>query len=166
MELQCRKSTFVKKLDEKYTIGIPINSMDRFPRGILTHPASQFSVMPSPSNQYFKIGQSKADLAILRMKKLGEWMGNFTQGIREHVKLRPKFTETVKGKLRLGARILHVGGVEKVFKQIFNISHGEKLLKTSQCYLSTTTGLIAGLLFISTDKISFCSERSIELSSP
>ncbi|PQP98359.1 putative GEM-like protein 8 [Prunus yedoensis var. nudiflora] len=41
-----------------------------------------------------------------------------------------------------------------------------ELLKASQCYLSTTAGPIAGLLFISTDKIAFCSERSIKLSSP
>lgn len=59
MELQCRKSTFVNKLDKKYAIGIPINSMDRSPRGLLTDPASQFSVMPSPSNQYFNIRHSK-----------------------------------------------------------------------------------------------------------
>ncbi|CAI9774723.1 unnamed protein product [Fraxinus pennsylvanica] len=85
MELQCRKSTFVNKLDKKYAIGIPINSMNRSPRGFLIDPACQFSVMPSPSNQHFNIGHSKADLAILRMKKLGEWMDNFTQGIREHV---------------------------------------------------------------------------------
>ncbi|CAA2952930.1 Hypothetical predicted protein [Olea europaea subsp. europaea] len=100
------------------------------------------------------------------MNKFGEWMDNFAQGIREHVKLGPKLTETLKGKLRLGARILQVGGLEKVFKQNFSVSNGEKLLKASQCYLSTTAGPIAGLLFISTDKVAFCSERSIKLSSP
>ncbi|RHN82654.1 putative GRAM domain, PH domain-containing protein [Medicago truncatula] len=42
---------------------------------------------------------------------------------------------------------------------------GEKLLKASQCYLSTTSGLIAGLLFISTHKIAFCSDKSIKISS-
>ena len=81
------------------------------------------------------------------------------------VRLGPKFSETVKGKLSLGARILQVGGVKRVFKQIFGVE-GEKLLKASQCYLSTTGGPIAGLLFISSQRIAFCSDRSIKFSSP
>lgn len=66
----------------------------------------------------------------------------------------------------MGARILQVGGVEKVFMQLFSVREGEKLLKASQCYLSTTSGPIAGLLFISTHKVAFCSDRSIKISSP
>ncbi|CAA2952928.1 Hypothetical predicted protein [Olea europaea subsp. europaea] len=170
MELQHGKSTFMKKLHPKYATGIPSNSgvysMDRPAKGLLLDPASQYSVTPSPSHEYFKIRKSRANSVILRMNKFGEWMDNFAQGIREHVKLGPKLTETLKGKLRLGARILQVGGLEKVFKQNFSVSNGEKLLKASQCYLSTTAGPIAGLLFISTDKVAFCSERSIKLSSP
>jgi len=81
------------------------------------------------------------------------------------VRLGPKITDTVKGKLRLGARILQVGGVEKVFMKLFNANDGEKLLKASQCYLSTTSGPIAGLLFISTHKVAFCSDKSIKTSS-
>lgn len=84
------------------------------------------------------------------------------------VRLGPKLSETMRGKLSLGARILQVGGVEKVFKQKFNIKadDDEKLLKASQCYLSTTAGPIAGLLFISNNRVAFCSERSIKLTSP
>ncbi|CAN4080905.1 unnamed protein product [Withania somnifera] len=100
------------------------------------------------------------------MSKLGERMDCLVQGIREHVSLSPKVTETVKGKLRLGAKILQVGGLEKIFKQKFSAKDNEKLLKVYQCYLSTTAGPMAGLLFISTDKIAFCSERSIKLLSP
>ena len=82
------------------------------------------------------------------------------------MRLGPKITETVKGKLSLGARILKVGGVGKVFKRLFSVKEGEKLLKACQCYLSTTAGPISGLLFISTDKMAFCSDRSIKISSP
>ena len=82
------------------------------------------------------------------------------------MKLGPKFTETVKGKLSLGARILQLGGLKRVFKKIFGVREGEKLLKASQCYLSTTAGPIAGLLFISSHRVAFCSDRSIKLSSP
>lgn len=82
------------------------------------------------------------------------------------VRVSPKLTETVKGKLRLGAKILQVGGLERIFKKLFSVKDGEKLLKVSQCYLSTTSGPMAGLLFISTDKVEFCSERSVKISSP
>ncbi|TKY59727.1 GEM protein 4 [Spatholobus suberectus] len=50
--------------------------------------------------------------------------------------------------------------------QLFSVRDGEKLLKASQCYLSTTSDPIAGLLFISTDKAACCSDRSIKISSP
>lgn len=82
------------------------------------------------------------------------------------MRLGPKITEIVKAKLRLGARILQVGGMNKAFKKVFSVGEGERLLKTCQCYLSTTAGPIAGLLFISTHKVAFCSERSIKFSSP
>ncbi|KAK9117826.1 hypothetical protein Scep_015919 [Stephania cephalantha] len=85
----------------------------------------------------------------------------YAHGIREHVKLGPKISETVKRKLRLGARIVQGGGVQRVFRQLFNVGPDEKLLKVSQCYLFTTAGPIAGLLFISTEKLAFCSERSL-----
>lgn len=90
--------------------------------------------------------------------------GFFFYGIT--VRLGPKILETVKEKLSLGARILQLGGVKRVFKQLFGVGEGETLLKASQCYLSTTAGPIAGLLFISTQRVSFCSDRSIKFSSP
>ncbi|KAK4479243.1 hypothetical protein RD792_014754 [Penstemon davidsonii] len=90
---------------------------------------------------------------------------SFAYRIHEHVKMGPKFSETVKGKLSLGAKIIKNGGRENIFRDIFGVIDGEKLLKASQCYLSTTAGPIAGILFISTHKISFCSERSINIQS-
>nr|GME03273.1 GEM-like protein 4 [Ipomoea batatas] len=81
------------------------------------------------------------------------------------VRLRPKITDTVKGKLILGAKLLQAGGIEKVFNKKFSVKEGEKLLKASQCYLSTTSGPIPGLLFVSTHKLAFLSERSIKIPS-
>lgn len=82
------------------------------------------------------------------------------------VTLGPKLSATVKGKLSLGAKILQAGGVERVFRQAFSVEKGEKLLKAFQCYLSTSAGPIAGMLFISTEKIAFHSDRSLALTSP
>ncbi|RVX16329.1 GEM-like protein 4 [Vitis vinifera] len=123
--------------------------------------------VPLNTPALYRVDQLKGKMGFhkLQDKKKQEEADNFVDGVREHVRLGPKFSETVKGKLSLGARILQVGGVKRVFKQIFGVE-GEKLLKASQCYLSTTRGPIAGLLFISSQRIAFCSDRSIKFSSP
>ncbi|XP_034684313.1 GEM-like protein 4 isoform X2 [Vitis riparia] len=100
------------------------------------------------------------------MNQHGKKGDNIVHGIREHVRLAPRIFETVKGKLSLGARILQQGGMKRIFKQLFGVTEGENLLKASQCYLSTTAGPIAGLLFLSTQRVAFGSERSIKFSSP
>ncbi|CAH2044171.1 unnamed protein product [Thlaspi arvense] len=100
--------------------------------------------------------------SILRKKK----SDSFTNGVRDESKLGPKLTETVKRKLSLGARIVQMGGLEKIYQKLFRVCDEEKLYKAYQCYLSTTAGPIAGLLFISSKKIAFCSERSIKVASP
>ncbi|KAI9085008.1 hypothetical protein K1719_033000 [Acacia pycnantha] len=126
--------------------------------------------LPDSSGKYNKSSQisnqSKANSVFSRMDKFGRKADSFAHEVREHVRLGPKITDTLKGKLRLGARILQVGGVEKIFLKVFSVQEGEKLLKASQCYLSTTSGPIAGLLFISTEKIAFCSEKYFKFTTP
>ncbi|KAL3591689.1 hypothetical protein D5086_010329 [Populus alba] len=141
-------------------IGIPFNS------GKFTVRRSQVRYLPGPDGQYPPaLKKTKKDSILERMNKLGRKADSFANGVREHVRLGSKITETVKGKLSLGAKILQEGGVEKTFKQLFVVSEDEKLLKVSQSYLSTTAGPLAGLLFISNQKLAFCSERSIKFSS-
>ncbi|XP_011070466.1 putative GEM-like protein 8 [Sesamum indicum] len=175
MEVQHSRSRIGQKNDQN-AIGIPMISssdsalmpfMGASRQALLTDPAVQYQLLPSSNSKHCsKIRHSRVDSVIAKMMKLGESLDGFAQGIREHVKLGPKLGETVKGKLRLGARILQVGGVDKVFRQKFNIRDDEKLLNASQCYLSTTAGPIAGLLFVSNHRVAFCSDRSIKLSSP
>ncbi|KAL7162970.1 hypothetical protein ACSBR2_039135 [Camellia fascicularis] len=152
-------SSNMKKQRLAHVIGTLVSSLvaypdERAPKRILQDPSTASA---SASASAYKVD---------RMEKLERKEGHLASGIREHVKLGPKITETVKGKLSLGAKIIRAGGVEKIFKQNFSIREGEKLLKASQCYLSTTAGPVAGLLFISTDKVAFFSDRSIKLSSP
>ncbi|XP_021735158.1 GEM-like protein 4 [Chenopodium quinoa] len=72
-----------------------------------------------------------------------------------------------KEKLSLGGKILSIGRVGKEFRQMFNLNEGEQLLKASQCSLFTTAGQLTGRLFVSTDKIAFCSDKAIaKYSSP
>jgi hypothetical protein len=82
------------------------------------------------------------------------------------VTLGPKLSETVKGKLSLGARILQAGGIERVFRQAFSAEKGERLVKALQCYLYTTGGPIAGMLFVSTKKVAFRSDRPVTVTTP
>ncbi|RWW90090.1 hypothetical protein BHE74_00000773 [Ensete ventricosum] len=109
---------------------------------------------------------AEADAPVAWMRKFSKKADSYLKGIKDHVSLGPKISETVKGKLSLGAKILRAGGVERVFRQNFSVERGEKLLQAFQCYLSTTAGPIVGLLFISTHKIAFRSDRSIRVTSP
>lgn len=112
--------------------------------------------------QYPSKHQSKS-LTNSNKKRLARKADSLSQKVQEHVRLRANISETIKRKLSLGAQILQVGGVEKVFMRYFSVSEDENLLKISQCYLSTTSGPLAGLLFISNEKVAFCSDRSIKV---
>ena len=76
--------------------------------------------------------------------------------------LGPKLTEIMKHKLSYGEKIIQYGSQDKIFRKNFSIKEGEKLLQASQCYLYTTSGAIAGLLFVSNERVAFCSDRSIK----
>ncbi|KAJ6917829.1 GEM-like protein 7 [Populus alba x Populus x berolinensis] len=132
------------KTSQKQVIGIPIRSaaysVEKMPRLLLENAEQRY--IPTPANKSLTCKQHKTDSLLKRMNKLGKKADKFAHGIREH------------------------GGVKKVFRKLFGAGEGERLLKVCQCYLSTTAGPIAGLLFTSTEKIAFCSERSIKLSSP
>ncbi|KAK8944717.1 putative GEM-like protein 8 [Platanthera zijinensis] len=114
----------------------------------------------SPFFFHSKIAEG-LELIIQLINKFRRKADNLAKGIRDHVSLGPGVTETVKGKLKLGTRILQAGGIERVFKKSFSIVEDERLEKAFQCHLSTTAGPIPGLLFISTEKIAFLSERSL-----
>ncbi|XP_050232184.1 putative GEM-like protein 8 [Mercurialis annua] len=160
----------MKNSVQELFIGIPItspaNPVQRRPSRLLLDNVAIQSYVPTLANKSLAVKQDKIDSVLKKINMLGRKADKFAHGIREHVKLGTKITETLKGKLSLGAKILKVGGVKKIFRQFFTITEGERLLKACQCYLSTTAGPIAGLLFISNEKIAFCSERSIKLSSP
>ncbi|KAJ6846250.1 putative GEM-like protein 8 [Iris pallida] len=147
-------------------IGIPLTSVRYASVELRDKPASSedhLSKYVNPSAYRSSLfDQDKKDSVVSWMSKVSKK----AQGLRDHVSLAPKISETVKGKLSLGARVLQAGGVEKVFRRYFSVGKREKLLKASQCYLSTTSGPIEGLLFISTEKIAFRSDRSLTFPSP
>ncbi|KAL3728515.1 hypothetical protein ACJRO7_033150 [Eucalyptus globulus] len=70
------------------------------------------------------------------------------------------------GKVNLTAKAMSEGGFESLFKQIFTTDPNEKLKKTFACYLSTSTGPVAGTLYLSTVRVAFCSDRPLTFTAP
>nr|GMD37691.1 GEM-like protein 4 [Ipomoea batatas] len=160
MKNQEMKSRIGEDLVAIYYWAILLNQRSR--KRALPHSATQCKCHLSPSS---KLRNGKTNSSVSKMNKTGEKVDSFAKGIREHVKLRPKITDTVKGKLILGTKLVQAGGVKKVFKNKFSVRDDEKLLNAFQCYLSTTSGPMPGLLFVSTHKLAFLSERSIKIPS-
>ncbi|KAJ7970155.1 Disease resistance protein [Quillaja saponaria] len=97
-------------------------------------------------------GESK----MVRIKTLGR---RNTSSLREHVKLPS--SEAVKRTLKFTVGRLIFGGKDNIIKNYCGKEQGEKVLKASQCCLYTTAGLIGGTLYISTGKVVFLSQESI-----
>ncbi|KAI7741743.1 hypothetical protein M8C21_000587 [Ambrosia artemisiifolia] len=81
---------------------------------------------------------------------------------KNHAGFGPKLIEIIKHKLTYGSKILPLGRGGKIFEKRFTIRDGERLLHASRCYIYTTAGAIAGILFISNERVGFCSDRSIK----
>lgn len=83
------------------------------------------------------------------------------------MKTGPSVTGAAWGKVNLTAKAITEGGFESMFKQIFSPSDpNEKLKKTFACYLSTSTGPVAGTIYLSTARIAFCSDRPLCFTAP
>lgn len=86
--------------------------------------------------------------------------------IWKHLKTGPSLSGTTWGKVNLTAKAITGGGFEPLFKQIFSADPNEKLKKTFASYLSTTTGPVAGTLYLSTARVAFCSDRPLTFRAP
>lgn len=70
------------------------------------------------------------------------------------------------GKMNLTAKAISSGGFEQLYKQAFTTHPNEKLKKSFACYLSTTTGPVAGTIYLSNFHIAFCSDRPLSFTAP
>lgn len=91
---------------------------------------------------------------------------NMARNIWHNLKTGPSVTGAAWGKVNLTAKAITEGGFESLFKQIFPPEPNERLLKTFACYLSTTTGPVAGTLYLSTTRVAFCSDRPLSFIAP
>ncbi|KAI3728609.1 hypothetical protein L6452_17247 [Arctium lappa] len=122
----------------KHVIGIPIRST----KGLL---------LSKPYQPHYSLSTTSSKMnGIEREDSFAAW-------IKNSVSLGPKLIEIMKHKLSHGA-----SSQCKTFRKNFCIREGEKLLQATQCCLYTTAGAIAGLLFVSTERVAFCSNRSMK----
>ncbi|KAI5054945.1 hypothetical protein GOP47_0030090 [Adiantum capillus-veneris] len=92
-------------------------------------------------------------------KKAEDMTGN----VWSHLKTGPNVADTALGRLAIGTKAMAEGGLENVFRQSFEVAPEEHLLKSFACYLSTSTGPVAGTLYLSTHKLAFCSDRPLAI---
>ncbi|KAJ6837131.1 putative GEM-like protein 5 [Iris pallida] len=83
-----------------------------------------------------------------------------------NLKTAPSMTDAAWGKLNLTAKAISEGGFESLYKQTFPTEVSERLKKTFACYLSTSTGPVAGTLYLSTHALAFCSDRPLSFTAP
>lgn len=70
--------------------------------------------------------------------------------------------DTARGRVSQGIKLIQEGGFEGLYRATFGaMADGEQLRKTYACYLSTSTGPVAGTLYISNLKFAFCSDRPL-----
>ncbi|XP_021822942.1 GEM-like protein 5 [Prunus avium] len=70
------------------------------------------------------------------------------------------------GKMNVTAKAITGGGFEALYKQSFATYPNEKLNKSFACYLSTSTGPVAGTLYLSNLHTAFCSDRPLSFTAP
>ncbi|XP_061351018.1 GEM-like protein 5 [Gastrolobium bilobum] len=86
--------------------------------------------------------------------------------IWHNLRTGPSVSSAALGKMNLTVKAISEGGFESLYKQIFTTYPNEKLKKTFACYLSTTTGPVAGTLYLSNIHVAFCSDRPLCFTAP
>uniref|UniRef100_A0A2P2J7C8 GRAM domain-containing protein n=1 Tax=Rhizophora mucronata TaxID=61149 RepID=A0A2P2J7C8_RHIMU len=83
----------------------------------------------------------------------------------QHLKTSPSFADAALGRLAQGTKVIAEGGYEKIFQQTFETVPEEHLQNSYACYLSTSAGPVMGILYVSTEKLAFCSDSPLSYKS-
>ncbi|EEF50093.1 GEM-like protein 5 [Ricinus communis] len=126
---------------------------------IYQQPYLVYSPVEKPSNNPFE----PVIHAFTTWSKKAE---DIARNIWHNLKTGPSVSEAAWGKVNLTAKAITEGGFESLFKQIFETDPNEKLTKTFACYLSTSTGPVAGTIYLSTARVAFSSDRPLSFIAP
>ena len=85
--------------------------------------------------------------------------------VSEPVKTGPSLADAAMGRIAQGTKVLAEGGYEKIFRTTFETVPEEQLKNSYACYLSTSAGPVMGVLYISTEKLAYCSDNPLSYKS-
>ncbi|KAL4281478.1 hypothetical protein GQ457_03G033740 [Hibiscus cannabinus] len=136
---------------------------------------STATTMPAESNPYVSPAPVQPSSVKNKMESvkdvLGKWgkkaaddtkkAKEIAENMWQHLKTGPSFADAAVGKIAQTTKVIADGGYEKIFRTTFETVPDEKLLKTYACYLSTSAGPVVGVLYLSTEKLGFCSDNPL-----
>ncbi|KAF9666166.1 hypothetical protein SADUNF_Sadunf16G0200500 [Salix dunnii] len=123
------------------------------------HPYLQYSPVEKSS--------SSKESVLQVFNSWGTKAETMAQNIWHNLRTNSSVPGAAWGKMNLTAKALTGGGFETLYKQTFTGTNpNEKLKKTFACYLSTTTGPVAGTLYVSDAHAAFCSDRPLSFTAP
>nr|CAD1826962.1 unnamed protein product [Ananas comosus var. bracteatus] len=132
------------------------------------HPAAAESnpnVISSPAQSSAKSTVDTVKNALARWgKKVGETTKkaeDLSRNTWQHLKTGPSFAEAAMGRIAQGTKVIAEGGYDRIFQQTFEALPEEQLRKSFACYLSTSAGPVMGILYLSTEKLAFCSDNPL-----
>eukprot|EP00250_Pteridium_aquilinum_P000269 c10302_g1_i1 orf=190-1353(+) len=108
-------------------------------------------------------GKTPMDSIMEVFNKWSKKAEDVTGNVWNHLRTGPNVAETALGRIVVGTKAMTEGGLENMFRQTFEVAPDEHLLKTYACYLSTSTGPVAGTLYISSHRLAFCSDRPLAI---
>ncbi|TKY63003.1 GEM protein 5 [Spatholobus suberectus] len=123
------------------------------------HPYVQHSPVEKPSNSPME--------SILNMFNSWSKKAEATaHNVWHNLKTGPSVSSAALGKMNLTVKAISEGGFESLYKQTFTTYPNEKLKKSFASYLSTSTGPVAGTLYLSNIHVAFCSDRPLCFTAP
>ncbi|KAJ7943708.1 GLABRA2 expression modulator-like [Quillaja saponaria] len=123
-------------------------------------PASSFSIKDTVGTVRDVLGRWRVKVGEAT-RKAEDLAGNTWQ----HLKTSPSFAEAAMGRIAQGTKVLAEGGYEKIFRQTFETVPEEQLQNSYACYLSTSAGPVMGVVYVSTEKLAFCSDNPLSYKS-
>ncbi|KAF3435301.1 hypothetical protein FNV43_RR22388 [Rhamnella rubrinervis] len=149
---------------------IPTTHPDNKKAALWGAPADQAHVSHYPYVHYSPIEKSSSNSPMESILHVfNSWSNkaeSMANNIWHNLKTGSSVSQAAWGKMNLGAKAISGGGFESLYKQIFATNPNEKLKKTFACYLSTTTGPVAGTTYLSNLHVAFCSDRPLSFTAP
>lgn len=122
-------------------------------------PYVQYSPVPKPPANPMETVVHKFNIWSAKAEKTAN-------NIWHNLKTGKSVSDSAWGKMNLTAKAITGGGFEQLYKQSFSTFPNETLKKSFACYLSTTTGPVAGTLYLSNMHVAFCSDRPLSFTAP